>query len=267
MAMYMPREYSERGGFRKSASAPTLASGEMRTVAVRQTAPAETAPKGNRTVTVRLLQADGTPMSNARVQVFVYDEQGGVYMPVAQGVLDANGAITLRDLVENPPDKPARECVQYYLQREARAVYSRAVSVHPASGGRHPRGGVPPAAERGRPHARLRTAGDRYGQAAPPVGVSRQVGTARLLGDLVRTLPQGDGETARVPNEARRNAGRTRPDYRYQLWIEARAPAQQMAQARGWNTLALHLWAGADAFDSPIARAFGIDGYPQLCAD
>jgi hypothetical protein len=36
-----------------------------------------------------------------------------------------------------------------------------------------------------------------------------------------------------------------------------------MAQARGWNTLALHLWAGADAFDSPIARAFGIDGIPS----
>jgi hypothetical protein len=86
MAMYMPREYSERGGFRKSASAPTLASGEMRTVAVRQTAPAGTAPKGNRTVTVRLLQADGTPMSNARVQVFVYDDaEAESYAPVAQG--------------------------------------------------------------------------------------------------------------------------------------------------------------------------------------
>jgi predicted DsbA family dithiol-disulfide isomerase len=36
-----------------------------------------------------------------------------------------------------------------------------------------------------------------------------------------------------------------------------------MVQARGWDALALHLWAGADAFDSRIARAFGIRGIPS----
>jgi hypothetical protein len=44
---------------------------------------------------------------------------------------------------------------------------------------------------------------------------------------------------------------------------EERAPAQRMVQARGWDRLALHLWAGADAFNSPIARAFGVHGIPS----
>jgi cytochrome oxidase Cu insertion factor (SCO1/SenC/PrrC family) len=43
---------------------------------------------------------------------------------------------------------------------------------------------------------------------------------------------------------------------------EERAPAQRMVQARGWDTLALHLWAGADAFNSRIAQAFGVSGIP-----
>ena len=124
MVLYVPRDYSERCGLRRSVSVPTLASGEMRAVSIRQTGAAAATPKGNRTVTVRVVQADGTPMRNTRVQVFVYDEQNALYAPVAKGTLDANGAITLRNLVENPPDKPARECVQYYLERDI-GGYSR----------------------------------------------------------------------------------------------------------------------------------------------
>jgi hypothetical protein len=36
-----------------------------------------------------------------------------------------------------------------------------------------------------------------------------------------------------------------------------------MMQARGWDALALHLWAGADAFGSPIAQAFGVNSIPS----
>jgi peroxiredoxin len=261
MAMYMPREYSERGGFRKSASAPTLISGELRAVAIRQTAPAETAPKGNRTVTVRLLQADGTPMSNARVQVFVYDEQGGVYMPVAQGVLDANGAITLRDLVENPPDKPARECIQYYLQRDT-GSYSE-------------------------PFRFILRQGDGIREVVfrPPLGAGDRVPDFELqetaTGKL-RRLSEFRGKWVllefwatwcepchRAMEKLRAfltKHGATLGERARIIAIsldEARASAQQMVQARGWDALALHLWAGADAFDSRIAQAFGIRGIPS----
>jgi hypothetical protein len=36
-----------------------------------------------------------------------------------------------------------------------------------------------------------------------------------------------------------------------------------MMQARGWDALALHLWAGADAFGAPIAQAFGVNSIPS----
>jgi peroxiredoxin len=261
MAMYMPREYSERGGYRRSASVPTLASGEMRTVAVRQTAPAETAPKGNRTVTVRLLQADGTPMSNARVQVFVYDEQGGVYMPVAQGVLDANGAITLRDLVENPPDKPARECIQYYLQREA-GVYSQPFRFILRQGD-----GIrevvfrPPL-----------SAGDRapdFELQETATGKPRRLSEFRGKWVLLDFWATWCGPCHKAMEKLRAfltKHGATLGERAHIIAIsldEERASAQQMVQARGWDALALHLWAGADAFDSPIAQAFGINSIPS----
>jgi peroxiredoxin len=261
MAMYMPREYSERGGLRRSASAPALVSGELRAVAIRPTAPAGTAPKGNRTVTVRLLQADGTPMSNARVQVFVYDEQSAVYAPVARGQLDANGAITLRDLAENPPDKPARECVQYYLQREA-GVYSQPFRFILRQGD-----GVrevvfrPPLG-----------AGDRapdFELQETATGKPRRLSEFRGKWVLLDFWATWCGPCHKAMEKLRAfltKHGATLGERAQIIAIsldEERASAQQMVQARGWNTLALHLWAGADAFDSPIAQAFGVNSIPS----
>jgi peroxiredoxin len=261
MAMYMPREYTERGGFRKSASAPTLISGEMRTVAVRQTAPAGTAPKGNRTVTVRLLQADGTPMSNARVQVFVYDEQSAVYAPVARGQLDANGAITLRDLVENPPDKPARECVQYYLQRDTGSYSEPFRFILRQGDGIREVVFRPPLG-----------AGDRapdFELQETATGKPRRLSEFRGKWVLLDFWATWCGPCHKAMEKLRAfltKHGATLGERAQIIAIsldEERAPAQQMVQARGWDALALHLWAGADAFGAPIAQAFGVNSIPS----
>jgi peroxiredoxin len=261
MAMYMPREYSERGGFRKSASAPTLISGEMRTVAVRQTAPAGTAPKGNRTVTVRLLKADGTPLSNARVQVFVYDMQSETYAPVAQGQLDANGAITLRDLVENPPDKPARECVQYYLQRDTGSYSEPFRFILRQGDGIREVVFRPPLG-----------AGDRapdFELQETATGKPRRLSEFRGKWVLLDFWATWCGPCHKAMEKLRAfltKHGATLGERAQIVAVsldQERAPAQQMAQARGWDALALHLWAGADAFDSPIAQAFGINSIPS----
>jgi peroxiredoxin len=261
MAMAMPREYSERGGLRRSASAPALVSGELRAVAIRPTAPAGTAPKGNRTVTVRLLQADGTPLSNARVQVFVYDMQSETYAPVAQGQLDANGAITLRDLAENPPDKPARECVQYYLQRDT-GRYSEPFRFILRQGDgirevvfRPPLG-----------------AGDRapdFELQETATGKPRRLSEFRGKWVLLDFWATWCGPCHKAMDKLRAflsKHGATLGERAQIIAIsldEERAPAQQMMQARGWDALALHLWAGADAFGSPIAQAFGVNSIPS----
>ena len=261
MAMVMPREYSERGGLRRSASAPTLVSGELRAVAIRPTAPAGTAPKGNRTVTVRLLQADGTPLSNARVQVFVYDLQSETFAPVAQGQLDANGAITLRDLVENPPDKPASECVQYYLRRDT-GSYSEPFQFILRQGD-----GVrevvfrPPL-----------SAGDRvpdFELQETATGKPRRLSEFRGKWVLLDFWATWCGPCHKAMDKLRAfltKHGATLGGRAQIIAIsldESRALAQQMVQARGWDALALHLWAGADAFGSPIAQAFGINAIPS----
>jgi peroxiredoxin len=261
MAMYMPREFSKPGSFRKSASAPTLISGEMCTVSIRQTVSAAAAPKGNRTVTVRLLQADGTPMSNARVRVLAYDKQGMVFLPVAQGVLDANGAITLRDLVENPPDKPARECVQYYIEREA-GVYSEPFWFILRQGD-------------GIREVVLRpplSAGDRvpdFELQETATGKPRRLSEFRGKWVLLDFWATWCGPCHKAMEKLRAfltKHGATLGERAQIIAIsldEERAPAQQMVQARGWDALALHLWAGADAYDSPIAQTFGISGIPS----
>jgi thiol-disulfide isomerase/thioredoxin len=261
MAMYMSREFSKPGSFRKSASAPTLISGEMCTVSIRQTVSAAAAPKGNRTVTVRLLQADGTPMSNARVRVLAYDKQGMVFLPVAQGVLDANGAITLRDLVENPPDKPARECVQYYIEREA-GVYSEPFWFILRQGD-------------GIREVVLRpplSAGDRvpdFELQETATGKPRRLSEFRGKWVLLDFWATWCGPCHKAMEKLRAfltKHGATLGERAQIIAIsldEERAPAQQMVQARGWDALALHLWAGADAYDSPIAQTFGISGIPS----
>jgi peroxiredoxin len=261
MAMYMPREYSERGGLRRSASAPALVSGELRAVAIRPTAPAGTAPKGNRTVTVRLLQADGTPLSNARVQVFVYDEQSAVYAPVARGQLDANGAITLRDLAENPPDKPARECVQYYLQRDTGSYSEPFRFILRQGDGIREVVFRPPL-----------SAGDRapdFELQETATGKPRRLSEFRGKWVLLDFWATWCGPCHKAMDKLRAflsKHGATLGERAQIIAIsldEERAPAQQMMQARGWDALALHLWAGADAFGAPIAQAFGVNSIPS----
>ena len=261
MVLYVPRDYSERGGLRRSVSVPTLASGEMRAVSIRQTGAAAATPKGNRTVTVRVVQADGTPMRNTRVQVFVYDEQNALYAPVAKGTLDANGAITLRNLVENPPDKPARECVQYYLERDI-GGYSRPLRFILRQGD-------------GVREVVLRlplSMGDRvpnFELQETATGKPRRLSEFRgkwVLIDFWATWCQPCHKAMEELRAFLAQHGAKLGD-RVQIIAvsmdEERAPAQRMIQARGWDRLALHLWAGADAFNSRIAQAFGIGGIPS----
>ncbi len=261
IVLYVPRDYSEHGGFRRSASVPTLASGEMRAVSIRQTGAAAATPKGNRTVTVRVVQADGTPMRNTQVQVYMHDAQNDVYAPVAQGTLDANGAITLRNLVENPPDKPARECVQYYLERDI-GGYSRPLRFILRQGD-------------GVREVVLRlplNAGDRvpnFELQETATGKPRRLSEFRgkwVLIDFWATWCQPCHKAMEELREFLAQHGAKLGD-RVQIIAvsmdEERAPAQRMIQARGWDRLALHLWAGAEAFNSRIAQAFGISGIPS----
>ncbi|MCS7300836.1 MAG: thioredoxin-like domain-containing protein [Fimbriimonadales bacterium] len=92
---------------------------ETRTVSLRYVPFNPSRYKGERTLTLRVLQRDGKPATQRTVRVSLYLPEYANSIEIAKGKLDAQGRLTLRNLYElpTPPDDPD-DAPRYFVSFE-----------------------------------------------------------------------------------------------------------------------------------------------------
>lgn len=255
LALYAPQNnYSTQRKFR-------IMPAETRTLQLRYEPFDPNRYKGNRQLTLRLIERDGSPLANHPLRVILYLSDYDKSITVAQGRTDAQGRLQLQNLYELPQQPETPSIAPRYLVYSQGEYRSLAEFILVRGDGQQEIVVQPRLQE---------------GDLAPDIAMTDlRTGQMRRLSEFRGRFVLLDFWATwctpchRALEQLHQAWMQLEPAQRERLQIilvsidEQARGVLEFLQKRGWDTLGEVMWAGKGGWMAPAAQAFQIDSIPR----